>query len=338
MAARPPVLAVLAVLAAAGVAPASTAQPPAAPAPPPVSPTALDPAPVYPALHTVADLDAPAVLQTDSGVGVYRALATPQRLLLPADPAVRAARRWAQARPGIVSFAVADAHGGVRGLQTRRAYPSASLTKAMLLVARLRELVAAGEPLSGAERTTLGYMIRLSDNDSASQIHDALGNEPVLEVARRAGMRDFAIAGDWANATLTAADQARFFLALDRLLPARHRDFARNLLATVSAAQSWGVPRAARPGWRVFFKGGWRPQEDGELVNQAALLEHGSRRIAIAVLTRANPLMADGEDTIEGVAARLVRPPSTPPLQAPMAMPDPGASEPLRPLGLLTTR
>jgi hypothetical protein len=191
-------------------------------------------------------------------------------------------------------------------LATRRAHDSASLTKAMLLVARLRQVAAAGEPLSATERTTLGYMIRLSDNASADQVYAAVGDKPVRTLARRVGMRDFAIDGDWANATLTAGDQARFFLALDRLLPDRHRAFARNLLSTVTPEQSWGVPRAARPGWRVFFKGGWRPQEDGELVNQAALLERGSRRIAIAVLTRGSPLMADGEQTIEGVTARLL--------------------------------
>jgi hypothetical protein len=268
---------------------------------------ALTPAPVYPALHTMNYLDTPATPETDSGVGIYPALAAPQRLLLPADAAVRAARRWARRRPGVVSFAVADARGGVRGLAPRRAYPSASLTKAMLLVARLRELAAAREPLSESEAMTLGYMIRLSDNASADQVYATLGDKPVRTLARRAGMRDFAIAGDWANATVTPADQARFFLALDRLLPRGSRRFGRDLLATVSAPQSWGVPRAARPRWRVFFKGGWRPQEDGELVNQAALLEHGSQRVGIAVLTSGSPLKADGERTIEGVTARLLR-------------------------------
>ena len=48
-------------------------------------------------------------------------------------------------------------------------------------------------------------------------------------------MRNFRIAGDWANATVTAADQARFFLALDRLVPARFLPLARNLLETIIA-------------------------------------------------------------------------------------------------------
>lgn len=293
---------------------------------------------LYPVLPTVAELAPPAVPQTDSGLGIYPALAAPQRLLVPSDAAVDAARRWARRRPGVVSFAVADARGGVRGLAPRRPYPSASLTKAMLLVARLRALAAADERLSDAERTTLGYMIRLSDNASASQVFASLGDRPLEALARRAGMRDFAISGDWANATLTAADQARFFLALDRLLPGRFRAFARDQLATVSVAHSWGIPRAARPRWRVFFKGGWRPQEDDELVNQAARLEQGSRHLAIAVLTRGSPLMADGEETIEGVTARLLRPAPPASTPSPLTASDLSSPERLRPLEVFATR
>ena len=100
-------------------------------------------------------------------------------------------------------------------------------------------------------------MIRLSDNGSAGSIFRRVGDELMRELARAAGMRNFGIAGDWANATLTAADQARFFLSLDRLVPARFVPLARNLLETISAPHSWGIPRAARPGWRTFFKGGW---------------------------------------------------------------------------------
>ena len=80
------------------------------------------------------------------------------------------------------------------------------------------------------------------------------------ELARAAGMRRFSIAGDWASARVTAADQARFFLALDDLTPPRYRALERDLLETVSPLQTWGIPRAARPRWRTYFKGGWRPE------------------------------------------------------------------------------
>ena len=89
-------------------------------------------------------------------------------------------------------------------------------------------------------------------------------------------------------------------------MPRRFRRRALKLLEGVSRPQSWGIPASARPRWRVFFKGGWRPEEDGQLVHQAALLENGPRRVAIAVMTTGDPDMAYGERSIQGVAERLL--------------------------------
>ena len=260
---------------------------------------------VYPALHTVADLGAPAAARIDSGMGIFPALSAPEGLLFPSEAAVERARRYASSRRGEVSFAVADDRGGLTGVNTARPYASASLTKAMILVAYLRKLAAAGAR-EHPDELTLGYMIRLSDNASADEIYGRVGDESLRELARRARMDGFRIAGDWANATLTPADQARFFMALDRLVPRRFRGLARNLLETVVAPHSWGIPAGARPGWRVYFKGGWRPEAEGELVHQAGLLERGSRRVAIAVLSSENPDMLYGERSIQGVTERLL--------------------------------
>jgi hypothetical protein len=267
-------------------------------------PAGASPAPgpaVVPGLRDVEALDSPEG-QVDSGVGVYPALAPPARLAFPGAAAIRAARAFAQSRDGDVAFAVADERGGIGGLDPDRIFQSASLTKAMLLVALLRRQDVPTE----AERISLGYMIRLSDNESAKRIYARVGDEGLIEVARAARMRDFAVSGDWANAALTPADQVRFFLVADRLVPARERSFTRTLLETVSADQTWGAPIAARPRWRTFFKGGWRPQDDGELVHQSALLERGSRRLALSVMTTGDRDMAYGEKTIEGVARRLL--------------------------------
>ena len=262
---------------------------------------------ISPALRTIAELALPAGPgQVDSGVGIYPRLTAPERLVFPGPEALARARRFARAREGEVAFAVADDQGGISGLDVHRPFPSASLSKAMMLVAFLRGLAAENAEPSESDLVTLGYMIRLSDNASADTIYARVGDQALMDLARRVGMKGFAVSGDWANATLTPADQARFFLRIDRLVPPRFRKLARGLLETVSDLQSWGIPVDTRPRWRVFFKGGWRPEPDGEMVHQAALLEQGSRRVAIAVMTSADPDMVYGERSIQGVGRLLV--------------------------------
>jgi hypothetical protein len=291
------------------------------------APTTTDAA-VYPELRAVAELSLPGHPRE----GGYPALRAPDALPFPSEAAIAAARAYVASRDAEVSFAVADESGGVRGLQQSRKFASASLTKAMILVAELDRLAEEDEELATGELASLGYMIRLSDNGSAEDIYRRVGDDRLRALADRAGMRDFEISGDWANATLTAADQARFFLSIDRLVAPRFRAVARELLSTVSEAHSWGIPRAARPRWSVFFKGGWRPDGDGSIVHQGALLEAGSERLAIAVLSDGNHDETYGHETAHGVARILLEPLTAGAIASPKGA---GASGRLRPLGEL---
>ena len=228
---------------------------------------------------------------------------------LPGRGALHRARRYARGRAGDVAFAAISTNGRLRCHRCRRHFPSASVVKAMLLVADLKRLARAGQPLRAADRGLLDPMIRESSNEAADAVYARTGDGALLRVARRAGMRSFAPAGYWSEAGLTAADQARFFARISELLPRRHRAYGRRLLHTVVAWQSWGVAQAARSaGWRPYFKGGWRPSGGGSLVHQAARLERGRRTLAIAVLTDGSPSHEYGTETIRGIAARLLRP------------------------------
>jgi hypothetical protein len=214
---------------------------------------------------------------------------------------IRRARRFARSREGAVAFAVIDAEHRPRGLRRTTRFPSASVSKAMLLVAALRR--AGGERLDAADRRHLRPMITLSDNDAASAVYGRVGGEGLRRVARAAGMRRFAEVGHWAAARITAADQARFFLSIDKLVPAAHRRYARKLLSSIVTSQRWGIARAARrERVKVFFKGGWR----NGLTHQVALLERGGRRLALAVLTSGSPSMAYAQETIERIASRVL--------------------------------
>jgi len=222
---------------------------------------------------------------------------------------VDAATRWGEQRQGRVSWAVLDESGRLQGRHRTRAHRSASLSKAMLLVAYLRRL--GGRPVPRAADRLLRPMVVVSDNRAAHAILARIGDGALGDVARAAGMRRLRTNGSWSELWLTPADQARFFLRFDVLVPARHRRYARGLLSGVTREQAWGIPRVARrPGrrFRAFFKGGWRPG----LVNQAALLERDGRRYAVVVLTDGDPSFPYGVNTIEGVTRRLLRPAARP--------------------------
>ena len=112
------------------------------------APTTTDVA-VYPELRAVAELSLPAA--GDPREGGYPALPRPDALPFPSEAAIAAARSYVASRDARVSFAVADESGGVRGLQQSRKFASASLTKAMILVAYLRRLAEEDEALAPGE-------------------------------------------------------------------------------------------------------------------------------------------------------------------------------------------
>jgi Beta-lactamase enzyme family len=226
---------------------------------------------------------------------------------LPRGRELAAARRYARTRDGLVSFAVVDSQRKLHCYHCRMRYVSASLVKAMLLVAYLDHLAAEARPLTTSDRFLLDAMIAVSDNAAATAAYWRAGGDAALHrLARRAGMRSFDIFGSWETAQLTAADQARFFAHLQRLTPRRYWPYTHQLLSSVVSWQSWGIPQASRPRWRTLFKGGWRGTERGDLVHQAARLERGSKMIAIAVLTDGNPSHRYGRETVRGIAARLL--------------------------------
>jgi hypothetical protein len=228
---------------------------------------------------------------------------------MPGPGAMRRAWKYARRRGGMVSFAVVDTEGRMRTREGGRLYPSASVVKAMLLVAELRRLAENGLPLDPGTEDVLEAMIAWSDNDAADSIYARVGDAGLVAVAEAANMRRFTVAGYWGNAQVTAADLAHFFSRVRRLLPRPHRRTGLRLLASVVPEQRWGLPKAAARGsWSVYFKGGWRETDSGELVHQAGWLKDGNRELTIAVLTDAQPSRLYAIHTVRGIADRLVAP------------------------------
>jgi D-alanyl-D-alanine dipeptidase len=219
---------------------------------------------------------------------------------------IRSARRYVRGR-ALSSLALIDTRGRLWGFAPRRRYISASVSKAMLLVAYLRQ-IGPRRPNAG-ERAALGPMITRSDNNLADAIYARVGDAGLLRVARRARMRNVTVAGYWGSVFFSAADQARFFSRLPSMVPRRSRPYARRLLSSIIPGQRWGFSRVSvRRGWRTFFKGGWRQTGSGSLVHEAARFERGGKHFSLAVLTDGNRSHSYGTATLRGVAERLFGP------------------------------
>ena len=246
-------------------------------------------------------VDASGLTEASAATAALRVLASLPPLV-PTARARRAAFAWAAGRHGSVAVAVVDSRGHVYGYHSTRPSVTASVVKAMLLVAYLRR----HSSLDPAARATLTRMITVSDNASADAIYRSVGQRGLMRLARLARMTTFRSSSAWIACRVSAADMARFFRDMERYIPTAARRFANGLLANIVSYERWGIPVAAEPrGYRVYFKPGWLG--GWTLANEAARLERRGVHIGLAVFTDHNPSSTYGKDTIAGVTARLLR-------------------------------
>jgi beta-lactamase class A len=236
-------------------------------------------------------------------------------VILPGSPAaagteltaeVPEAARYATGRQGVIRFAYIDEDGRLRGRGVGGTSPAASVFKVMLMATYLRQPSVRHRELREHDRDLLAPMIRWSDNAAATLVRNLVGAAAINRLARAADMRDFQLLDPWGLSLTSPRDQARFMFELERYIPARHRDYARRLLASIVPSQRWGIPKAAPREWTVFFKGGWG-SGTGKVCHQVAFLESGERRIAVAIFTESSPGHRYATRTVRGVASRLLR-------------------------------
>jgi beta-lactamase class A len=212
---------------------------------------------------------------------------------------------YTDTRTGDVAFAVRT-ENRFYGYRPDHVEWSASVVKAMLMVAYLDEPWVRGRGLTSRDTSLLTPMITESDNDAAQQVFDTIGQGALRALAARVGMTHFATSPIWGETQITAADQTRFFLHIDSYVVARHRAYAMSLLAGIVPSERWGIGEVAPKGWKLYFKGGWG-YGTGLLDHQVVLLVRGCARISIAVLTMHDGSHAYGKDTLKGIFARLLR-------------------------------
>jgi hypothetical protein len=221
-------------------------------------------------------------------------------------PDMLAAIGYTDRRTGDVAFAVRTSDGRLYGYRPDHDEWSASVVKAMLMVAYLDEPYVSKRALNAHDKSLLGPMITESDNDDAQVVFDTVGQGALRGLATSVGMTHFATSPIWGETEITARDQTKFFLHIDSYIVPRHRAYAMSLLAGIVPSERWGIGEVAPKGWKLYFKGGWG-YGTGLLDHQVALLARGCARVSIAVLTMYDGSHPYGKATLEGIFERLLR-------------------------------
>jgi hypothetical protein len=200
------------------------------------------------------------------------------------QPKMKAAINYAHSRTGDIAFSVRT-RGTFYGYRPDHQEWSASVLKAMLMVAYLDMPSVAGRPLNSRDTSLLTPMITMSDNNAANQVDVIVGNARLSALAARVGMRSFVpVAPIWGESRITGRDQTLFFLHIDSYVVPEHRAYAMHLLGSITPSQRWGIGEVAPRGWKLYFKGGWG-SGTGLIDHQVALFTRGCSRFSIAVLT-----------------------------------------------------
>jgi hypothetical protein len=216
-----------------------------------------------------------------------------------------AAVAYAQSRAGDIAFAIRTDHR-FYGYRANHVEWSASVVKAMLMVAYLDMPSVDNRPVNDQDNALLIPMITQSDNNAAGSVVGIVGDGGLQALANRVGMHNFATAPIWGETKITPADQTQFFYSIDSDIAALHRRYGMHLLASITPSQRWGIGEVTPRGWTPYFKGGWG-SGTGLLDHQVVLLQRGCSRAAIAVLTMFDGSHDYGKETLRGIFSRLLR-------------------------------
>jgi beta-lactamase class A len=237
------------------------------------------------------------------------------------DPFTAAVTSYLAGREGVVAAAVYDL-GTHQLWATGPGTPQAeaSVVKVDILETLLTQQGSGG--LSGTDQSLAQSMIEDSDNDSATDLWDAVGGPSAIRSFNaRAGLADttpsscvecagFAWPG-WGLTTTTPADQIALLRQIavpGGLLSTAERGYAAQLMENIAPSQRWGVCAGVPAQVTVALKNGWLPLNEAGTdwqINSVGWVSGLGRDYLIAVLSTGNPTEQYGIDTVSWLSGAV---------------------------------
>jgi beta-lactamase class A len=294
-----------------GPAPAGTLPPASAPAPSSATPSVPARSSAPASAASPASTPSPASTAPAVPAAAARGICTS-----PDQPALAGdlSRQITSALHGteaIVGIAVEDSDEDFRCRYHQwREFHSASVIKVITLGALLYQLQQEHESLDSYQDALATSMITQSDNDAQDELWNEIGMPALQAFVTAARMNHTVLGTDdfWGLTEVNAHDELRLLQLLitdNPVLDSASRHYALNLMADVISWQRWGVSAGAPADMTVHLKNGWLPDPDLWDINSIGDFTRHDRDYSIAILTRNDPDMAYGVDTVQGIATLI---------------------------------
>ena len=211
-------------------------------------------------------------------------------------------------RAGVAGLVVRDNRDGRYFHWRPRTAQTHSTIKVLILITTLKVAQDRGKALTSTQKSLASKMIRYSDNDATNTLITQVGVTRCRAVADQLGMGSTVVLGGtefrstswWGHSTSTTRDLVQMMnhLVLGTYLSPGRRAYVRDLMATVTSTQTWGLGDGLPDDVHVELKNGWGPRSDGYRLNCVGHVSGRGRNYQMSILSRSFNGYSYGQTTV----------------------------------------
>jgi beta-lactamase class A len=211
-------------------------------------------------------------------------------------------------RAGAAGLTVRDNRNGSYFHWRPRTQQTHSTIKVLILITTLKIAQDRGRALTSTQKSLASRMIRFSDNDATNTLLTQATLRRCRIVADQLGMDSTVVLGGttfrssswWGHSTSTTRDLVQMMnhVVLGTYLSPGRRTYVRELMATVTSTQTWGLGDGLPSDVHVELKNGWGPRSDGYRLNGVGHVSGRGRTYQMAFLSRSSNGYSYGQATV----------------------------------------